>query len=117
MIGSPGYAASDEEVTAFVARGVDYAPYDPDGMGRHMAAVIAAAPRNERLKSVTAPTLVIHGEADPLIPLSGGQDTAESIPGRSCSSFPARRTTSSNRSSRFMSKAIGDFAAKVEAGG
>jgi len=30
---------------------------------------------------VQAPTLVIHGDADPLVPLEGGQDTAAAIPG------------------------------------
>ncbi|MDB5695949.1 MAG: alpha/beta hydrolase, partial [Sphingomonas bacterium] len=34
-----------------------------------------------RLKTITAPTLVIHGTDDPLVPLAGGRDTAASIPG------------------------------------
>jgi pimeloyl-ACP methyl ester carboxylesterase len=35
----------------------------------------------ERLRTISAPTLVIHGEADPLVPLSAGQDTAAHIAG------------------------------------
>ena len=46
-----------------------------------MAAIVAHGNRAEKLRSVTTPTLVIHGAADPLVPLAGGQDTARSIPG------------------------------------
>ena len=46
-----------------------------------MAAVIASGPRHEALRSVSAPTLVIHGSADPLVPVEGALDTQASIPG------------------------------------
>ena len=48
---------------------------------RQLAAILASGSRKEALKSVTVPTLVIHGDADPLLPVEGGIDTAESIPG------------------------------------
>ena len=35
----------------------------------------------DRLARITVPTLVIHGKADPLIPLPCGEDTARRIPG------------------------------------
>jgi pimeloyl-ACP methyl ester carboxylesterase len=53
----------------------------PAGVARQMAAIMASGGRREKLKSVTIPTLVIHGDADPLVPLEGGKDTAEAIPG------------------------------------
>ncbi len=53
----------------------------PAGVARHMAAIIASGGRREALKSVTTPTLVIHGDADPLIPIEAGKDTANTIPG------------------------------------
>ncbi|HXZ17335.1 MAG TPA: alpha/beta hydrolase [Roseiarcus sp.] len=115
VIGSPGYPTSDEEVTAFVTRGVDYAPYDPEGIGRQLAAVIAAPPRNERLRSVTAPTLVIHGDADPLIPVSGGEDTAQSIPGAELLVISGAGHDIFESLVPTYVKAIGDFAAKVDA--
>ena len=117
VIGSPGFAASDEEVTAFVTRGVDYAPYDPDGIGRQLAAVIAASPRAERLQSVTAPSLVIHGDADPLIPLTGGEDTARSIPGAELFVIPGAGHDIFESLVPVYVEAIGGFAAKVEARG
>jgi pimeloyl-ACP methyl ester carboxylesterase len=46
-----------------------------------MAAVIAQENRKEALASVTVPTLVIHGTADPLFPAEHGKDTADAIPG------------------------------------
>ena len=52
----------------------------PRGFLRQLAASLAARPRTRRLRSVTVPTLVIHGEIDPLVPLSGGLATADAIP-------------------------------------
>jgi pimeloyl-ACP methyl ester carboxylesterase len=46
-----------------------------------MAAIVANGDRREKLKGVTAPTVVIHGEVDPLVNLEGGKDTAASIEG------------------------------------
>ena len=57
-------------------------------MPRQLAAIIADGCRRERLAGVKAPTLVIHGEADPLVPLAGGQDTAAHIPGAKLKTIP-----------------------------
>lgn len=54
---------------------------NPAGFARQLAAVMASGSRKDALKEVQAPTLVVHGDADPLIPVEGGYDTAESIPG------------------------------------
>jgi pimeloyl-ACP methyl ester carboxylesterase len=53
----------------------------PAGILRHTAAAFAAPDRRPKLKAITAPTLVIHGEEDPLMPPAGGRDTADTIPG------------------------------------
>lgn len=53
----------------------------PIGIARQMLAVVASGDRTEALRQVRIPTLVIHGEADPLVTLSGGQATAAAIPG------------------------------------
>jgi pimeloyl-ACP methyl ester carboxylesterase len=55
--------------------------HDPDGPGRQLAAIVAAGNRTEELRRITAPTLVIHGTADPLITSSGGRATARAIDG------------------------------------
>jgi len=54
---------------------------NPAGVSRQLRAILASGSRKERLKAVTAPTLVIHGNVDPLVRPEGGQDTAASVPG------------------------------------
>ena len=53
----------------------------PVGFTRQLAAILASGDRSESLASVTAPTLVIHGANDPLVPLAHGRATARAIPG------------------------------------
>ena len=53
----------------------------PPGFVRQLAAILASGDRTESLASVTAPTLVIHGANDPLVPLAHGRATARAIPG------------------------------------
>lgn len=55
--------------------------FHPIGSAFQMAAITAAGNRTKVLSSITAPTTVIHGRMDPLIKLSGGEATAEAIPG------------------------------------
>jgi pimeloyl-ACP methyl ester carboxylesterase len=52
----------------------------PKGIARQLAAVIASGSRKEKLGTVETPALVIHGDADPLIPVAHGQATADAIP-------------------------------------
>src|SRR5882757_8666427 len=54
---------------------------NPAGVGRQLRAILASGSRNKRLRTVKAPTLVIHGTVDPLVRPEGGKDTAASIPG------------------------------------
>jgi pimeloyl-ACP methyl ester carboxylesterase len=53
----------------------------PKGTARQMAAILVSGSREQALRSLSIPTLVIHGEADPLIPVSAGIATAEAVPG------------------------------------
>jgi pimeloyl-ACP methyl ester carboxylesterase len=58
------------------ARGISAA-----GKARHSAAIAATPCWKKELAAVTAPSLIIHGDADPLVPVEAGYDTAASIPG------------------------------------
>lgn len=87
-IGSPKYAATDEELMAVVTRDVDRAPYDPAATARQLAAIVAAQARNGILKNVICPALIIHGEDDPLVPCAAGRDTATAIPGSKLEIIP-----------------------------
>ena len=53
----------------------------PEGAGRQMGAIVASGDRADGLRNVRLPFLVIHGRADTLISLSGGERTAELVPG------------------------------------
>jgi pimeloyl-ACP methyl ester carboxylesterase len=68
------------EVRAAAARSFDRSFY-PEGAMRQLAAIHASGSRAEALQNLTTPTLVIHGRDDTLIPPSGGQRTAELVPG------------------------------------
>ena len=80
VIGSPGYPIPEaqlrERLEAAVRRNVSTA-----GVTRQLVAIGASGDRVSLLKSVQAPTLVIHGKDDPLVPLECGRDTARLIPG------------------------------------
>jgi pimeloyl-ACP methyl ester carboxylesterase len=55
--------------------------YYPVGTRGQLLAIIADGSRVERLKTITTPTLVVHGGADPLVPKEGSEDIARHIPG------------------------------------
>jgi len=79
-IGPAADTLDTPEGRAFIGESIDR---DPDGRGttRQLAAILASGNRTRRLRAITAPTLVIHGDSDPLIPCSGGRATAKAIPG------------------------------------
>ena len=53
----------------------------PVGFSRQYAAIIASGDRRAALATIKAPTVVIHGIDDPLVPITGGRDTAAVVPG------------------------------------
>ena len=78
LLATPGtFDAAAER--AVVAAAIDRS-FDPAGIGRQLAAIWASGDRTERLRSLDVPTLVIHGTADHLVGLSGGEATAAAIP-------------------------------------
>lgn len=66
--------------TDMAARAFDRGYY-PVGMKRQLLSIVADGSRVERLKTITAPTLVVHGGADPLVPKDGSEDIVRHIPG------------------------------------
>lgn len=87
VIGSPAYPADEERLQRRVRSDFDRGWY-PQGVARQMAAVVADGDRRRMLRTIAAPTLVIHGEADPLVPLEAGRDTAANIPGARMTVIP-----------------------------
>lgn len=79
-IGSPGFQRSDEELRQLAEASIERSYY-PEGFMRQVAAIAANGSRVELLKRILAPTLVIHGKEDPLVPVECGIHTAEQIRG------------------------------------
>jgi len=79
VIGSPGLVDEDR-VRALAGVAFDRS-FHPKGVGQQLLAITASGSRRDTLPMVKAPTLVVHGDADPLIDVSGGRRTAELISG------------------------------------
>ncbi len=77
--GSPEFA-DEERWTADAGRAFDRS-FDPAGVGRQYAAVVSTGSWAHDLPTITTPTLVMHGNRDALIDISGGRRTADLIPG------------------------------------
>jgi pimeloyl-ACP methyl ester carboxylesterase len=86
-IGSPEYPQTDAELRARIEAGFARSPRR-DGFARQFAAIQASPDRTPGLREVRVPTLVLHGEADPLIKPSGGEATAAAVPGAQLRLFP-----------------------------
>ena len=79
-IGSPGYRADEQRIRERAAATYDRG-HHPAGTARQLAAILASPSRTAALHELDVPTVVIHGEKDPLVPFRAGQATARAIPG------------------------------------
>jgi pimeloyl-ACP methyl ester carboxylesterase len=81
VCGSTGFPIDWDLARDIAGRAWDRAGIYPRGFARQLGAVFATGDRTAALRFVRCPTVVIHGEVDPLIPVIGGQLTARAIPG------------------------------------
>ncbi len=88
-IGSPGYPTEDGELKKIIEEDLTRSWY-PMGTARQAAAVIIGdnCDRRNYLKELTVPTLVIHGEDDPVVNIEAGKEVAAAIPSARFISFP-----------------------------
>ncbi len=86
-IGSPGFPFDPDQQREKLLRNVRRSVY-PAGLPRQLAAIIDDGCRRSRLADVRVPTLVLHGEDDPLVKLAAGEDTARHIPGARLVTIP-----------------------------
>jgi pimeloyl-ACP methyl ester carboxylesterase len=87
LIGSPAYPPDEAELRELIGALYDRSYY-PAGFLRQLAAIAASGNRSQAIAGIKAPTLVIHGEDDPLITLSGGEATAAAVPGSKLVKIP-----------------------------
>ncbi|MHA2247586.1 MAG: alpha/beta fold hydrolase [Candidatus Hodarchaeales archaeon] len=79
VLNGPKFSLDEDLIRERAGRAFDRCYY-PAGSVRQIAAILSSGSRKEELKNVKAPTLVIHGDVDPLVPVVGGKETASSIP-------------------------------------
>lgn len=80
IIAGSGFPMDEQLTREHLERSYDRCYYPP-GIARHAVAGVVNSDRTQALRSVTAPTLVIHGSEDPLFPVEQGRATAEAVPG------------------------------------
>jgi pimeloyl-ACP methyl ester carboxylesterase len=80
LIGSPAYPAGDDDLLMRIGMSVRRS-YRPRGTVRQMSAIMADGDRSALLGQIRQPTRVLHGLADPLVPVAAGRDLAAKIRG------------------------------------
>ncbi len=80
VIASPDFPPDPDAVRERAGRSWDRS-FHPSGVARQLMAVLASGDRTKELRQIKAPTQVVHGLSDKLIPVQGGKDTAKAIPG------------------------------------
>jgi pimeloyl-ACP methyl ester carboxylesterase len=87
VIGSPAYPTDERTLRERAAAAYDRS-YCPEGTARQLGAILGSPDRTAGLHGVAMPFLVVHGEADPLVTLSGGEATAAAVPGSKLLTIP-----------------------------
>lgn len=80
VIGTPGENQNTNGMRDRITRSYDRS-YNPAGLARQMSAIVASGDFRKHTRSIKAPTLVLHGSVDPLVPIEGGRDVAKLVRG------------------------------------
>jgi pimeloyl-ACP methyl ester carboxylesterase len=80
LIGSPAYPPDQHMLRERLRASIQRA-HRPNGVLRQLVAVAADGDRSALVRGITASTHIIHGAADPLIPLAAGQALHQLIAG------------------------------------
>ena len=114
VIGSPGFELDEADVRWRTGLAYDRA-HDPVGVGRQLVAIAASGDRTAALRSVSVPTLVMHGADDPLVDVSGGRATARAIPGAELIEFEGMGHHVSRELWAEIARRIGELVERAEA--
>jgi len=79
LIGSPGFPRDEARLREVALAGFDRC-YNPPGVARQLHAITASGDRTAHLRRLRVPTVVIHGDRDPLVRPAAGRATARAIP-------------------------------------
>jgi pimeloyl-ACP methyl ester carboxylesterase len=114
VIGSPAFELDEADVRRRTGVAYDRA-YDPVGVARQLVAIAASGDRTAALRSVSVPTLVLHGADDPLVDVSGGRATARAIPGAELVVLPGMGHHLSQELWAEITRRIGELVQRAEA--
>lgn len=79
ILKSPGYQYPEDIAGEMLSSLARY-EFDAKASERQLLAILASGDRSSQLSRLKTPTLVIHGEDDPLLPLAAGKEVADLIP-------------------------------------
>lgn len=79
-IGSKKYPMTDKAVSNRVLLELQDGRYNPGAARRQLAALLQAGDIRPSIRKITCPTLIIHGDCDPLVPIACGLDVHANIP-------------------------------------
>lgn len=84
---APGFAVQHPDAMERIAENARYRPQTPEMYLRQLQACVGHN-ASDRLSQIHAPTLVVHGEVDPLVPVENGKYLAAHIPGARLALYP-----------------------------
>lgn len=114
VIGSPGYPMDPATLQARALASVQRA-WRPAGSARQLLAIVADGDRTPLLARIEAPTLVIHGVDDPLVPLACGEDLARRIANARADFVPGMGHDLPDALLMHFAQAIADNASRAKA--
>lgn len=84
ILAGSAYPTDEAILRAWAERDFDRG-FDPDGLVRQQTAILVdhfspSAERLNKLEEIKAPTVIVQGTEDPLVPMSSAEDLAERIP-------------------------------------
>lgn len=109
VIGSPAYPTDPETMRERALASVQRA-WHPAGAARQLLAVLADGDRSTLLPRISAPTRIVHGIADPLVPVACGQDLARRITSAETDFIPGMGHDLPERLLRRFAQGIADTA-------
>jgi pimeloyl-ACP methyl ester carboxylesterase len=115
VIGSPGFELDEAELRSRTGLAFDRS-HDPVGVARQLAAIGASGDRTEAIRSISIPTLVVHGADDPLVNVSGGRAIAQAIPGAELVVYDGMGHNLPRELWDEIARRIGELVARAEAG-
>lgn len=115
-VGSPEFPSDEAELTARCTLAYDR-DHDLTALARQAVASVATGDRTERIRHISAPTLVIHGLNDRMCDVSGGRATAEAIPGAELVLIEGMGHSLAPGLRARLASLIADFVWRVERGG